>query len=309
MDKDSLAKHKMDRAKTIELLYDRMSPCRLCPRVCEACRLEGKLGFCKIGKQPIVASYGPHHGEEDCLRGWRGSGTIFFAGCNLGCVFCQNWEISHERIGRALSVEELAHIMLQLQRIGCHNINWVTPTHVTPPLIEALDLARRRGLTVPVVYNCGGYECVETLRLLEGWIEIYMPDFKFWDSETAQLLANAPDYPERARRAIKEMHRQVGDLIIGSDGLAIRGLLVRHLVMPGQLDQTREILRWIAKEISPDTYVNLMPQYRPEGAVLHGQRPDKYGRDLARYITPEEYSQAIKYAWEVGLRRIDTRHL
>ena len=296
--------HPEPQARVQELKV-RLSPCRLCPRNCQVLRSKGQRGICGILDQPLVASYGPHHGEEDCLRGWAGSGTIFFSGCNLGCVFCQNWDISHLRYGYPVSTERLAAMMLELQDLGCHNINWVTPTHVIPMLIEALLLARERGLHLPVVYNCGGYESVETLRLLEGWIDIYMPDFKFWNPETAKYLCGAPDYPERARTAIREMHRQVGDLVIDEKGLARHGLLIRHLVMPGLLEETREILRWIATELSRNTYVNIMAQYRPEGGVLLGKAHPRYAAQLQRRLTREEYQQALTYAREVGLWRLD----
>ena len=289
----------------LQALKARMSPCRLCPRACGALRNQGQRGVCGILDQPLVASYGPHHGEEDCLRGWAGSGTIFFAGCNLGCIFCQNWEISHLRHGYPVSPEYLATMMLELQSLGCHNINWVTPTHVIPMLIEALVIAREQGLRIPIVYNCGGYESVETLRLLEGWIDIYMPDFKFWNPKTARALCGAEDYPEVARVALQEMHRQVGDLVLDEQGLAQRGLLVRHLVLPGLLEETQQILHWIATNLSRNTYVNVMAQYRPEGGVLMGKAPPEYAAHLQRRLTRQEYEEALQIAREVGLWRLD----
>jgi putative pyruvate formate lyase activating enzyme len=244
-----------------------------------------------------VSSVFPHHGEEDCLRGWAGSGTIFFSRCNLRCVSCQNFDISWEGHGRPVTAEQLAGQMLRLQDLGCHNINFVTPSHVVPQILEALVMAAERGLHLPLVYNTGGYDRVETLRWLDGVVDIYMPDFKFWKPETAQELANAADYPVVARAAIKEMHRQVDDLVLDAHGLARRGLLVRHLVMPGGLDETREILRFLAREVSPDTFVNVMPQYRPEGFA--SQYPA-----IARPLSRTEFQDAVRIAQEEGLRRL-----
>jgi putative pyruvate formate lyase activating enzyme len=282
-----------------EILREALANCSLCPRQCEADRTGpvGK-GFCRTGREAIVSSYFPHHGEERCLRGWNGSGTIFFSHCNLRCIFCQNYEISHLGEGRPVSARELAEMMLTLQRRGCHNINFVTPSHVVPQIVEALEIAVPQGLRVPLVYNTGGYDRVETLRLLEGIIDIYMPDIKFDDPEVARALAGAPDYPQVVREAIREMHRQVGDLMIDERGLAYRGLLVRHLVMPDDLAGTRGLMRFLAREISRDTYVNIMPQYRPEGkAFAHPQ--------LGRPITLQEYRRAFAIAREEGLWRFD----
>ena len=245
----------------------------------------------------MVNSFFPHHGEEDCLRGWNGSGTIFFSRCNLRCVFCQNFDVSWEAEGQPVTADQLANEMLYLQDVGCHNINFVTPSHVVPEILESLLLAAGHGLRLPLVYNTGGYDRVDTLRWLDGVVDIYMPDFKFWKPETAQELANAPDYPEVARAAIKEMHRQVGDLVLDDHGLARRGLLVRHLVMPGGLDETREILRFLAGEVSPDTFVNVMPQYRPEG--LASCFPA-----IARPLKNDEFQAAVAIAREEGLRRL-----
>ena len=231
------------------------------------------------------------------MRGWAGSGTIFFSQCNLQCVFCQNWDISWEGHGRPVTAEQLADQMLRLQELGCHNINFVTPSHVVPQILEALVVAAQRGLRLPLVYNTGGYDRMETLRWLDGVVDIYMPDFKFWTPETAQELVKAADYPEIARAAIKEMHRQVGDLVRDEHGLARRGLLVRHLVMPGGLDETREILRFLAREVSPDTFVNIMPQYRPEG--LASRYPV-----IARPLPRAEFRDAVQIAGEEGLRRL-----
>ncbi|MFH0911963.1 MAG: radical SAM protein [Planctomycetota bacterium] len=290
----------MDREGAVEALYGRTSPCRICPRQCGARRAEGELGDCRIGWEPVVSSAFPHFGEEAPLVGRGGSGTIFLAGCNLLCVFCQNSEISHGQEGDPVSVEEVAETMLNLERRGCHNVNFVTPTHVSAPLAAAVLRARKRGLRVPIVYNCGGYESVETLRLLEGFVEIYMPDFKFAFPEEAEAYAHAPDYPEAARAAFKEMHRQVGDLVI-RNGLAQGGLLVRHLVMPGGALSSRRILDFLADEISPRTYVNVMPQYRPSFQAFALEA-------INRRPTRREYSEVRDYALFRGLR-LDARNL
>lgn len=286
-------------SRRAEKLREALVNCTLCPRQCGASRTgpTGK-GYCRTGREAIVSSYFPHHGEERCLRGRGGSGTIFFTHCNLRCIFCQNFEISHLGEGRPVSAKELAEMMLALQRRGCHNINFVTPSHVVPQIVEALEIAVPRGLRLPLVYNTGGYDSVETLRLLEGIVDIYMPDIKFDDPEVARRLANAPDYPQVVRGAIREMHRQVGDLIIDEQGLARRGLLVRHLVMPHGLAGTRGLMRFLAQEISRDTFVNIMPQYRPEGKAFADPL-------LSRPITWQEYREAVAIAREEGLWRFD----
>lgn len=274
--------------------------CVICPRMCKVNRLEGELGFCRTGRLAMVSSFNPHFGEEAPLVGRGGSGTIFFTHCNLLCLFCQNYDISHLGIGDEADARLLARMMIRLQAEGCHNINFVTPTHVVPQILEALPLAIEEGLRVPLVYNTGGYDRVETLHLLDGIVDIYMPDIKFLDSETARRLCNAPDYPETVRAAIREMHRQVGDLITDPNGIAARGLLVRHLVMPEGLAQTREAMEFLANEISRDTYVNVMDQYRPCGeAHTH--------RDLSRRITQQEYGEALEAARKAGLHRLDSR--
>jgi putative pyruvate formate lyase activating enzyme len=251
--------------------------------------------FCRTGRWAVVSSFFPHHGEEPCLRGWGGSGTIFFTHCNLRCIFCQNWDISWLGEGRPVDAEQLASMMLALQRSGCHNINFVTPSHVVPQILEALVLAAERGLRLPLVYNTGGYDRVETLRLLDGVIDIYMPDIKFLDPQRARRWAAAPDYPDVVRAAVREMHRQVGDLQIDRQGIARRGLLVRHLVMPGALEDTEQVMRFLAEEISPNTFVNVMAQYHPEGRAWDDPQ-------LARRIRPEEYRQALAAARRYGLR-------
>ncbi len=266
-------------------------------------RLESATGVCRIGRWARVSSAFPHHGEEDCLRGWRGSGTIFFAGCNLHCVFCQNYELSHLNEGREVTVVELAELMLGLQAAGCHNLNLVTPSHVVPQILEALLVAVERGLQIPLVYNTGGYDRPEVIRLLEGVIDIYMPDFKLWTAEVAARLLTARDYPGAARQALQAMGEQVGGLRVDGDGLALRGVLLRHLVMPGLPDETREILRWAATALSPDTFVNLMDQYHPDGRV----GADARFRAINRRLRLEELEAAYAAAREAGLWRFDAR--
>ena len=277
-----------------------MSCCTLCPRECRVNRNEGETGFCRTGKLALVSSYNAHFGEEAPLVGQNGSGTIFFTHCNLRCNFCQNFEISHLGQGVEVTGRQLADIMLHLQEEGCHNINFVTPSHVVPQILAATLLAARDGLSIPLVYNTGGYDKVETLALLDGVIDIYMPDFKFWDNAVAEKTCQAPDYREVACVALREMYRQVGDLEMDENNLARRGLLVRHLVLPGGLAGTREVMRFIAQEISKRTYVNIMPQYRPCG--LADQVPE-----LARSLSPETYRAAVQAAIEEGITRLDNR--
>jgi putative pyruvate formate lyase activating enzyme len=276
--------------------------CRLCPRNCGVDRLSDKMGVCKTGRYAMVSSCFPHFGEEDCLRGTRGSGTIFFSWCNLRCVFCQNYEISWLGEGKTTPPDELAGMMLHLQKLGCHNINFVTPEHVVPQILEALLPAIERGLRLPLVYNTGAYDSLESMQFLNGVVDVYMPDFKLWNSETARRYLRAPNYPEAARRAIREMHRQVGPLVLDENGLAVRGLLIRHLVMPGLLEETRQILKWIASELGPDTYVNLMAQYNPAGKVSGTEYAE-----INRRITSKEYRAALDTAHSLGLRRLDAR--
>jgi putative pyruvate formate lyase activating enzyme len=248
----------------------------------------------------LVSSVGPHFGEESPLVGRWGSGTIFFAYCNLGCIFCQNYELSHGGEGVEASPEDLAHQMLRLQALGCHNINWVTPTHVVPMLLKALLIAIPQGLHLPLVYNCGGYESLDTLEWLDQVVDIYMPDFKFWHSSVAKTLAEVEDYRPVACQAIKVMHDQVGDLVIDEQGIAQRGLLVRHLVMPNESAGTREVMEFISREISPRTYVNIMDQYRPCGQASKHTA-------INRRIKESEYDQALQFAKEAGLLRLDDR--
>lgn len=284
-----------DRARRADAL---MEACTLCPRNCGVNRRKNELGFCGISDAARVASWSPHFGEERPLVGRFGSGTIFLSGCNLGCVFCQNWTISHGREGSVLTDAQFAKAMLDIQAIGCHNINLVTPSHQVPAILRALVLAIRGGLRIPVVYNCGGYESIETLRLLEGIVDIYMPDIKFMDPANAGRYASAQDYPQTVKASLREMHRQVGDLTIDSRGIAVRGLLVRHLVMPDDIAGTGEALHFLAEEISIDTYVNIMDQYHP----CHKAHTFP---ELNRRVTPAEYRSAVRLAIQAGLRRID----
>ncbi len=278
--------------------------CRVCPRYCRVARLADEQGYCRVGRYASISSFFPHMGEEDCLRGCQGSGTVFFTSCNLRCAFCQNWEVSQARQGRLVTPDQLAGVFLALQRRGCHNLNLVTPEHVVPQVLEALELAIQRGLRLPIVYNTSAYDSPECLTLLDGLVDIYMPDFKFWDGELARRYLGVRDYPERARHAIQEMHRQVGDLEIDEQtGLARRGLLVRHLVMPGFLEESRQIFRWIARKVSPNTYVNIMDQYYPAGMVV---LTDRYP-ELRRRLTPDEFQRAEAMAREEGLWRFDRR--
>lgn len=277
-----------------------LEKCSLCPRRCNVDRLAGKIGLCRTGARAEVASYGPHFGEEAVLVGSHGSGTIFFCGCSLLCAFCQNYDISHPEEHSCLPVDDrqLAQVMVELQEQGCHNINLVTPSHVIPQILEALPSAIERGLTVPLVYNSSGYDDVASLHLLDGIVDIYMPDFKFWSTDSANRYAKASDYPETARMALREMQRQVGDLQINARGCAERGLLVRHLLMPGGFAETDAILHFLAKKISVNCYVNIMDQYRPCG------RADEFA-ELGAGITAEEYWQAVQRAEKYGLTRID----
>ncbi len=277
--------------------------CEVCPRNCHVNRLEDRWAVCRTGRYAQVASVFPHFGEEDCLRGWRGSGTIFLSMCNLRCVFCQNCEISQLHRGQEVSPRDLARMMLSLQDEGCHNINLVTPEHAVPQILEALPPAVEMGLRLPLVYNTSSYDSSASLRLLDGIVDIYMPDFKCWDRETSRLYLKAPDYPEVARQAIKEMHRQVGPLKLDELGLAKQGILLRHLVLPGRIAGSREIFLWVAAEVSVDTYVNIMDQYHPAWRVGADRRYDA----INRRITPEEFRDALEAARAAGLYRFDRR--
>lgn len=305
-----LSLHRSGELKErVRLAYQHLENCDLCARYCHVNRRETTRGaVCRTGERAVVSSYGAHHGEEDPLRGRRGSGTIFFSWCNLRCCFCQNWEISWEGIGREVEPEEIAGMMLRLQDQGCHNINFVSPSHVVAQILAAVLIATEagpstgsgRGLHIPLVYNTGGYDSPEALALLDGVIDIYMPDMKYGDPETARKYSRVRNYPEVNQAAVKEMHRQVGDLILDENGVAQRGLLIRHLILPEGLAGTEEVLRFIAEEISPNTYINLMAQYRP--AYRAHEHPP-----LDRPIAGDEYRQAFELANQYGLRRLDQR--
>jgi putative pyruvate formate lyase activating enzyme len=292
--KENILSDRIGRALAI------LESCVLCPRKCKVNRLEGETGFCRTGRHATVSSYGPHFGEEAPLVGRYGSGTIFFAYCNLLCVFCQNHEISHGGEGDEVGLETLAEIMIGLQNRGVHNINFVTPSHVVPQILEALPLAIENGLHVPLVYNSGGYDSVETLKLLEGIFDIYMPDLKFSRDIPSTFYCKAPDYPEVVQKALKEMHRQAGDLVTDEKGHAQRGLLVRHLVMPEDIAGTKQAVRFLAQEVSKNTYVNIMDQYRPCGDISRFP-------ELSRPITREEFQEALDVARSEGITRLDNR--
>ena len=287
-------------ARRVKLGLEKLGDCVLCPRNCHVNRIENKTKVCRTGRYAIVSSHFAHFGEEQCLRGNRGSGTIFFSWCNLRCVFCQNCEISRQGEGRPAEPEELAGMMLRLQEQGCHNINLVTPEHVVPQILEGLLLAVERGLRLPLVYNTSAYDSLDSLALMDGIVDIYMPDFKFWDPGSGRRYAKAPDYPEAARRAIKEMHRQVGTLVIDEQGVALRGVLLRHLIMPGSVAGTPEIMKWISRELGPETYVNLMVQYHPTCRVT-----EKQYSEIKRGISPSELEQAVDAFRLAGLSRLD----
>jgi putative pyruvate formate lyase activating enzyme len=281
---------------------EKLDQCLVCPRDCGVDRMADKTAACKTGRYAKVSSYFPHLGEEDCLRGWNGSGTIFFSMCNLRCVFCQNYDISQVGGGEETKPERLAEMMLELQAMGCHNINFVTPEHIVPQILEALPLAVEGGLRLPLVYNTSAYDSMDSLELLDGIVDIYMPDFKFWDERLSLRYLLAKDYAPAAARAIKEMHRQVGPLKFDERGVAKRGVLVRHLVMPEEIAGTDEIMRYLAQEVSPDTYVNMMDQYHPAGRV----NSEKFG-EINRRVTGKELQLALNQAQKAGLWRFDER--
>ena len=279
-----------------------LANCKVCPRDCEVNRLNNEHSVCKTGRKARVGSYAPHYGEEDCLRGTNGSGTIFFSLCNLKCVFCQNYDISQDGDGVEVSPEDLAGMMLDLQNRGCHNINFVTPEHVVPQILEALPLAVQMGLRLPLVYNTGAYDSMESMQMMEGIVDIYMPDYKYWSNERSQKYLKAKDYPETARTVIKEMHRQVGDLVLDENGLAKRGVLLRHLVMPEGLEDAENIMKYLSKEISADTYLNIMAQYFPAGKV----NEIKY-QEINRRPHSQELATVEQIARQYGLYRFDQR--
>ena len=285
--------------RRVEAAYDRLHGCDFCGRECRVDRYE-QLGSCQTGVRALVSSYGPHHGEETPLRGYRGSGTIFFAWCNLSCQFCQNYDISQLGHGEEVEPEDIASTMLALQSRGCHNVNLVSPTHVVAPILAALLVAAEAGLRLPLVWNTGGYDSLAALALLDGVVDIYMPDIKYADEGAGHRYSQVRDYPAVSQTAVKEMHRQVGDLTLDKNGIALRGLLVRHLVLPGGLAGTDKVARFLAEEVSRDTYINVMDQYRPCYNAA-GLEP------LDRCITDAEYSQAMRQAREAGLHRFDER--
>lgn len=289
-------KEKVDEA------LERLRLCTLCPRNCRVDRWSNRFAVCRVGRYSRVSAAFAHFGEEDVLRGWRGSGTIFFSWCNLRCVFCQNFQTSQVGEGEEVTAKELAGLMIKLQEMGCHNINFVTPEHVVPQVLEALPYSIEMGLRVPLVYNTSSYDSEDSLQLMEGVVDVYMPDFKLWDREHARKYLLAPDYPECARRIIQIMHQQVGELFVDEQGLARRGVLVRHLVMPGMGEDTEAILSFVAS-LSQDTYVNVMDQYYP---TWKASTAEKYA-EINRRITIEEFDRALSYARQAGLWRLDTR--
>jgi putative pyruvate formate lyase activating enzyme len=278
----------------LEKLFVLLSPCKLCPRNCLAKRKEGQVGYCGIGAEPVASSAGPHFGEEPVLVGMGGSGTIFFAGCNLRCVFCQNYDISHLKHGETIPIEQLAQIMLRLQKQGCVNINLVSPSHVAYQAAAAIEIARKAGLNLPIVYNSGGYDSVEMLRLLEDFVDIYMPDMKYADGAAAAKYSDVADYPQVNFAAVKEMHRQKGDLIV-KNGLAVKGLLVRHLVLPNNLAGSKKVINFLADEVSTSTFINVMAQYRP--CYNAAKYPELNCPPNYEYI-----DELRKYATDKGLR-------
>jgi putative pyruvate formate lyase activating enzyme len=283
--------------RRVELACTHLSACDLCAQECHVDRHTEK-GVCRTGIRAVVTSHGPHHGEESPLSGWRGSGTIFFTHCNMRCQFCQNYDISQLGDGREVEPEEIAAMMLDLQAMGCHNINFVSPSHVVAQILAAVAIGAQAGLRLPLVYNTGGYDSLVALQLLDGVVDIYMPDMKYADARLALRLSKARNYPEVNRAAVKEMHRQVGDLVMDERGVAQRGLLVRHLVMPGGLAGTREVAHFLAEEISRDIYINVMAQYHPCYKAL--EHPP-----LDRRITPQEYAEAVAACRAAGLHRFD----
>jgi len=280
------------RIKEIAKIYKQ---CTLCPHECKIDRSVDKNGKCSSGMLPIVSSASPHFGEEPPLVGYHGSGTIFFTNCNLHCIYCQNYDISQMHEGQEISYADLAELMIALQKRGCHNINFVTPTHMIYPILQALKIAIEKGLDIPLVYNSGGYDSVETLRLLDGIFDIYMPDFKYFNKNSGNDLSKAESYPQMAQKAITEMHRQVGDLKLDENNIAYRGLLIRHLVLPSHISESKKILEFIV-HLSKNTYVNIMDQYRPEYMAFKDNT-------LTRRITTDEYREVVSYAKELGLTR------
>jgi len=302
--RDGWLKSRVDEA------IEELRNCKACPRDCGVNRLDNKTGACNTGRKAIVSSAFPHFGEESVLQGWNGSGTIFFGMCNLRCVFCQNWDISQKKNGWELDGKEISDLMLKLQNeTKCHNINFVTPEHVVPQVIEAIYYAVDRGFKLPIVYNTSSYDSVKSIELLDGLVDVYLPDFKFWHAATSQRLCKARDYPEVARRIITLMHRQVGDLVFDSNGLAKKGVLVRHLVMPSYVDEGKSILSFLAKDVSKDTYINLMEQYRPTFKVGEGENRARTGftkyEEIDRPVQDSEMDQLRLHAQNIGLWRFE----
>lgn len=291
----NLSKKELD--SRIEKFFEILENCEICPRKCHVNRLKDEKGFCKLAHEPVVSAHHPHFGEESVLVGQKGSGTIFFTSCNLACVYCQNYDISQLKIGKEISFEKLAEMMISLQNMGCHNINLVTPTPQVPQIIKALSIAIEKGLKIPLVYNTNAYDSVETLKSLDGIIDIYMPDAKYSDDKIALRYSNAENYFKIMKKAIKEMHKQVGDLVLNENEIAIRGLLIRHLVLPNNLAGSEKIFKFLAREISPNTFLNIMNQYWPHWKAF------KYTK-LSRRITIEEYRKAIELAKKAGLKRL-----
>ncbi len=290
------AKSKSALKEKAAILEENLSSCTLCPRRCGVNRLKGDVGYCKAPAELVISSVFAHYGEESPLVGVGGSGTIFLAHCNLKCIFCQNYEISMRGEGVRYSEQELAAAMILLQQKGCHNINFVTPTHYIPAILRGLSLAVEKGLSIPLVYNCSGYESLEVVKLLEGVVDIYMPDIKFLEQELSTRYCNAPDYPDVIREVVKEMHRQVGDLVLDARGIVQRGLLIRHLVMPSHAENTRIVLDFIRQELSRDAFVNIMAQYHP---CFQASRFE----EISRRPTAKEHSDAVEYGRKIGLRR------
>ena len=290
-------------AERIKKAYALFEECRLCPRECGVNRREGEKGFCRAPAKPVIYTAQPHFGEELSLVGNHGSGTIFFSNCNLRCAFCQNWPISHEGRGKEVGDDDLADMMIKLQKMGCHNINLVTPTHVMPNILNATRIALKKGLKIPIVYNTSGYERVEILKLLDGIVDIYLPDMKYTDGrQAAKYSAGASDYPQVAKKAIIEMNRQVGEHRTDKDGIAVRGLMIRHLVMPNRVAGTKELVRWVAEDLSRSTYLNIMAQYRVDYKAYDYP-------EIARGITVREFLEAMDWAEEAGLTHLDPQSL
>jgi putative pyruvate formate lyase activating enzyme len=290
-------------AQRIEQAYSIFESCKLCPRECGVNRIKGEEGFCTAPAQPVVYSAHPHFGEEISLVGSGGSGTIFLSNCNLRCIFCQNWPIAHEGRGKRIKEQDLADMMINLQRIGCHNINFVTPTHYMPNILKATRLALKKGLSIPLVYNTSGYERVEIVRILDGVVDIYLPDLKYMDSKMAETYSSgASDYPEMAQRAIMEMNRQVGEHVTNEQGVALRGVMIRHLVMPNRVASTEQFVKWVAENLPKSTYVNIMPQYRVEYKAFEYPK-------IARRITVAEFLEAMEWAESAGLTNLDPNSL